>query len=221
MSVRAQRCQSNYFSTTPCMFSFYKYAALILPSLERISYSNDPRADSDGWLSPGCSLCRRSSSSETGGMRPSRSVRVPMHGVRRPPNLKGAASDVPFRYVLNLEASRMDSRIPFDRVMYVATCGLDVGGATPLRTAQHYVCLLLQDDELRSYDPIQNVCIWIRLLASSDWLQEVVYDRARFIPHLLEEYTTYCAKCETLLFEIGTEAFIGCVRRKRNLLYRD
>jgi len=39
------------------MFSFYKFAALIFPSLELVSYIYDPRAESDRWLSPACSLC--------------------------------------------------------------------------------------------------------------------------------------------------------------------
>ena len=43
--------------------------------------------------------------------------------VRQPPTLKEAASDIAFRYVLNLEAFRMDSRVPFDRFREVATSG--------------------------------------------------------------------------------------------------
>jgi hypothetical protein len=48
-----------------------------------------------------------------------------------------------------------------------------------------------------------------------DLLQEVVNDKAQFISRLLEEKTIYwCAKCETLLFEIRTAAFTACVWQK-------
>lgn len=40
------------------MFSFYKYATFILPSMERAAYIRDPQTEGDGWLTAGCSLCR-------------------------------------------------------------------------------------------------------------------------------------------------------------------
>jgi hypothetical protein len=46
-----------------------------------------------------------------------------------------------------------------------------------------------------------------------NWLQEVVYDRIRFIVRLLENKIIYWrAKCGTLLFEIGTATFTGCAQ---------
>lgn len=42
-----------------------------------------------------------------------------------------------------------------------------------------------------------------------------MYDRTRFIAQFLEEKTTYwCAKCETLLYEIGTAAFTVCIEKE-------
>jgi len=108
------------------MFSFYKYVALIFPSLERMVYIKDVKAESDGWLSPACSLCKgcfqflyREKAECV------RSAQFECHCtvcVRQFPTLKGAASDVAFRYVLNIEASWIDFRLPFYRLMYVALC---------------------------------------------------------------------------------------------------
>jgi len=54
-----------------------------------------------------------------------------------------------------------------------------------------------------------------------DWLQEVVYNRIRFIFQLLEDKAIYWrAKCGTLLFEIGTAAFTECLQQKKRLLLR-
>ena len=84
------------------MFSFYKYGALIFPSLERVAYIKDPSAKSDGWLSPACSYCRRAFEYLYRDMVECLSPNLCQFTVcvRQPPTLKGAASDVAFRYVL-------------------------------------------------------------------------------------------------------------------------
>jgi len=109
------------------MFSFCKYVTLIFPSLECVAYIKDPRAESDGWLLPSCSLGKCSFQflyrEKAEFIRPAQSECPCTVCVRQPPTLKGAASDVAFRYVLNLEAFWMDSRLPFDRFKYVALCG--------------------------------------------------------------------------------------------------
>jgi hypothetical protein len=69
---------------------------------------------------------------------------------------------VAFRYVLNLEASRMDSRVPFDRFKYVATCGLAVGGPTLSLRITVYCLPVTARTKRRTYGSIRNVCIWIR-----------------------------------------------------------
>ena len=101
------------------MFSFYKYITLILPSLGRVAYVKDPRAESDGWRSTACSLCRdffeKLYKEWVECVHPSPSGCHCTVCFRRPMTLKGAASDVAFRYVLNVEAFTMDSRVPFDR----------------------------------------------------------------------------------------------------------
>jgi len=87
-----------------------------------------------------------SSSSSTGTRRnayvllnPSATARY----VKRPPTMKGAASNVAFRYILNLEAFRMDSRVSFDRFKYAATCG-QVLEDRPFSYVPCIVSLLLQ-----------------------------------------------------------------------------
>jgi len=86
----------------------------------------------------------------------------------------------------------------------------------------YYDCLLLQErkTELRFYPK----CLYMNPPPpiDCDWLQGIVYFRTRFCDRLLEQKTTYwCAKCGTLLFEIGTAAFTGGVRQKRNAFYRN
>jgi hypothetical protein len=49
------------------LFSFYKLATLIIPSLERVPYIKDPNAESDGCLTPSCADCRPSSTSTEKG----------------------------------------------------------------------------------------------------------------------------------------------------------
>jgi hypothetical protein len=39
------------------------------------------------------------------------------------PSLKGAASNVAFRYVPNVETFRLDTRVTYDNFHYAATCG--------------------------------------------------------------------------------------------------
>jgi len=41
------------------MFPFYKYAALVSPSLDHVAYIKDPPSESDWWLSSACLYCRR------------------------------------------------------------------------------------------------------------------------------------------------------------------
>jgi len=106
-------------------FSFYKYATLILPFLERVGYIKDPRTESDGWLSPACSYCRRVFEYLYKDMEECASPEL-YHCtvcVTQLMTLKGPASDAAFRYVLNLEAFRMDPRVPYDIFSEVATCG--------------------------------------------------------------------------------------------------
>jgi hypothetical protein len=97
------------------MFSFNKYASLIFPSLERAVYIRNAKAESDGLLSPACSLCK--GNFESLYRYRAKCVRPTQHEfhctvcARRHPTLKGTASDVAFRYVLNLEAFWMDSRV--------------------------------------------------------------------------------------------------------------
>ena len=50
--------------------------------------------------------------------------------VRQLPTLNGAASDVAFRYVLNLEVFCMDSRVPFSRLKHVVFLRSGVGEPT-------------------------------------------------------------------------------------------
>jgi hypothetical protein len=47
-----------------------------------------------------------------------------LRDVRQPPTLKGAAFDVAFRCVLNIEVFRMNSIVPFGRFKEVTKCGL-------------------------------------------------------------------------------------------------
>ena len=122
-----------------------------------------------------------------------------------------------FRYVLNLVSFWVDSTVPFDRFKYVALCGrasnnqIFPHGLPCIITASYWK--KEEKDELRfhpkclhNYSPPPIDC---------DWLQEVEYDKTQFIALLLKEKMTHwCAKCETLLYEIGTVAFMRCVRRK-------
>ena len=67
--------------------------------------------------------------------------------------MKGAASDVAFRNVLNVEAFAMDSRVNFEKFKYVATCGLVsedrlFSHALPCYLSAHY-CLADEETELR------------------------------------------------------------------------
>ena len=99
------------------MFSFYKYAALLFPSIERVGYIKDPSVESDGWLSPACSYCRRVFEYLYRNRAECLSTERCQCKVcvRQPATLKGAASDIAFRYVLNLEAFRIDPKVPNDR----------------------------------------------------------------------------------------------------------
>jgi hypothetical protein len=97
------------------MFLFYKYAT-ILHSLERAAYIKHHRAESDGWQSSACLLFNeylRVPLKGKGRVRPSRSALVSLHGLSRHHTLKGDASSVAFRYMMDLEAFRMDSKVPF------------------------------------------------------------------------------------------------------------
>jgi hypothetical protein len=131
------------------MFSFCKYATIIFPSLECVAYIKDPRAERDGWLSPACSLCKGSFQflyrEKAECVRPVQSEFPCTVYVRQPPTLKGAASDVAFRYILNLQAFSMDSRVPFDRFKYIVLCGRVGEPNFSLYTALYYDWLVLQE----------------------------------------------------------------------------
>jgi hypothetical protein len=137
--------------------------------------------------------------------------------VKRSLTLKRAASDVAFRYVLNLGAFWMDSRVPFNKFKYVAL----FDRVSENRLFPYALpCIMTASyckNEKKTAIRFHPKCLYES--ASSyrfDWLQEVVNDTAQFISKLLEEKTIYwCAKCETLLFEIRTAAFTACVWPKK------
>ena len=199
------------------LFSFYKYATFILPSLRRMAYVKDPWADSDGWRSKACSLCReffeKLYREKVECVHPSPSGCYCTVCFRRSMTLKGAASDVAFRYLLNLEAFIMDSRVPVDRFKYAATCGQVLEDQLFSCALPYYILvnyLTCYDEGLRyhlkclSHSPLP--------LIHSDWLQMIVYDKTWLIAQLLNEKKLYwCAICEMLLFNIKTKPFAGCV----------
>jgi len=128
-------------------------------------------------------------------------------------SLKGAASDVAFRYVLNLEAFTMDSRVPFDIFKYVATCSR-VSEDQLFPCALPYLILanyLMSYDDGLSYNP-KCLSHNPRPPVHSKWLQMIVYDKTRLIAELLNEKKMYrCAICDMLLFDIKTRPCARCV----------
>jgi hypothetical protein len=140
------------------------------------------------------------------------------------PSLKGAASDVTFRYVLKLEAFYMNSRVPFDKFKYVVVCGRVSESRLSPYTLPCIMTGCYCKNEVKSQLRFHPKCQYTMLHPpiDCDWLQKVVDDRTLFITRLLKQETSYwCEKCKTLLFDIGTAAFKGCVRQKRKAIFRE
>ena len=177
------------------MFLFYKYAALIFPSLERETYIKDPHVESDGWLSPACRYCRGVFEflyrDKAECVRPAQSVCHCVICVRQPPTLKAAASDVAFRCVLNLKAFRMNSIVPFHRFKELAKCGLVPGERLFPYTLPCIIiiCYCKDGEEEEVALRFHPKCLYTdpNPPIKCDWYEEVVGDRAGFIARLSEE----------------------------------
>jgi hypothetical protein len=142
------------------------------PSLERAVYIKYPRAESDGWLSESSSYCRRVFEylyrDRAECLSPERcQCQV---GLRQPTTLKGAASDVAFRYVLNLDAFKVNPRLPYNKFIEVATCG----GVSEDRLFPYVLpcimtaCYFKEEEEAVSSEvSIRNVSMPTRFLTSS------------------------------------------------------
>ena len=197
------------------IFSFYKYAALIPPSLGRLAYVKDPRAESDGWRSMACSLCRefyeKVYREKAEFINPSTTRCHCKVCFRRLMTVKGAASDVAFCYVLNLEAYTMDSRIPIDRFKYIATCGRVsedqlFSYTLPYRILANY--LLSQDVDLRSHPKcLSNSPLPVHY---SDWLQMIGCDKTWLKTTLTLEKTVLVYNMWHVAFDIKTGRYAGC-----------
>jgi hypothetical protein len=147
-------------------------------------------------------------------------VSIPLHlGViavcfRQPVTLKGATSDVAFRYLLNLEAFKMNSRVPFDKFKYVARCSQVSKDqlfpcTLPYRILTKFVASY-DDEELR-YHP-KRLSLSPLPLINSHWLQLIVRDKTWLVDQLVNEKKVYCcAICEMLLFDGKIGPFSGCV----------
>jgi hypothetical protein len=105
----------------------------------------------------------------------------------------------------------MDSRVPFDKFKYVALYSR-VSQNRLFPYALPYimtVCYCKNEEKTTLGFHPKRLYINPPKPINIDWLQEVLYDRNQFISRIY-----WCAKCETLLFEIKTAAFTACVRKK-------
>jgi hypothetical protein len=196
-----------------CMFSFYKHVTRILTSLERVAYI-DPRAESDGanrWPDQ----CVRNTLSTPTETRQGASFRlcpsVTARCVRQPPTLKRGASSVAFRDVLNLDAFRMLSKVAFDRFMCrIATnCRSTNSFPTHSHVTSHITACRMR----LGCSSILGACMTIRLLSTN--ATSCMYLGSVRIGSSLDsdgKDQYLWAKCDTLLLEIETGPFTGCVR---------
>jgi hypothetical protein len=132
------------------------------------------------------------------------------------PSLKGAASDVAFRYVLNIGACRLDQRVTYDKFHYAATCGRVSDESLFPPVLPHYLSGYYCENE-------EEASFHARRLrkepspAGCEWIQKFVKEKRSFICALIQQRDVYwCAKCNTMLMKVSTGPFEFCVRRRGN-----
>ena len=112
--------------------------------------------------------------------------------VRQPPNVKGTTPDLPFQYTLNLEAFNTDSRVPFDRFNYVATCGrVSDYQPFPYTLPCHissYYCMAGEEADLL----LHPKCLYANPPIDCDWMHLVANKKTQFIAKLLDDKKLYC-----------------------------
>lgn len=158
-------------------------------------------------------------------MRPSRSIRVPLHSLcQSASNPLGSR----FQRSISLRRKSLSSLDGLQGTLrQIQVCSSTRPGVGEPTFSYALPCFMNvcyckneEEAELRFHPK----CLYMNQPPpiDCDWLQEVVYNRIRFIFQLLEDKAIYWrAKCGTLLFEIGTAAFTGGVRQKRNAFYRN
>ena len=180
----------------------------------------DPRAENDGCLSPVFSYCWHVFEfpyRDRAECLNTEQCQCTVY-VRQPPTLKGAASDVAFHYILNIDSSRMDPRVPFDRFREVATCWR------------------VSEDRLLTYvlPCFMTVCYWREEEATSRFHPKCLYpdppspiecDCRMLEPievgssHNSWKRKHFGVQNVKLLFQIWTPAFTWSARRKRWLSF--
>ena len=114
----------------------------------------------------------------------------------------------------------MNSRVPFDKFKHVVLCGRVSESRLSPYTLPCIMTGCYCKNEEESQLRFHPKCLYTipHPPIDCDWLQKVVDERTRL---LKQEMSYWCAKCKTLLFNIGTAAFKGCGWQKRKAIYRE